>query len=258
MKKIGIERTVRSIEEAGAMNQDQIRKTVEMYVSKEGRSVVLFSTDAMMSVAQKSTMELPAVNENDVLTRIVSVNRLEHKGSPVTVISYTGTLTSAGAKLAAMLAPTCASIRGGYFPGHAALAEVKTQIGGIDVPDHWKNVVVLHKKNALLFSSGKTLQEIGIADVLKQNWSAAKIVANQFNSHILFIGRPSENEKDVFVVTESSIITVDISNYRNWKELKAQPRTISAKTIAFFKEGRTFISLLNNNEIEVSTGAAAA
>lgn len=251
-----IVRTEMPVFQAGSMTKDQIRKTVELFITKKGETAVVLSTDAIMSVAQKTVLPLPDVKENDVLARIVSVNQLRYNGAPIMAVTYTGVMTNMVAKLATALAATCESIRGGYFPGHAVIAETKTQIGGIDAPEHFRNIVVLNKANEILFSSGKTLQKISVANFMKKNWSATKIV-NELNSEILYIGRPSEDEENVFVVTESTIFTVNIVN-KSWSQVKEQSRTVSKKALAYFKEGGAFISLLNDNTLEIATTAAAA
>lgn len=241
---------------AGKMNAQQIRKTVGLYITKKGsEGVIAMTTDIPMSIGQKTVLSLPPVNENDIATRIVSVDQVSHNGAFVPVVTYTGILTYEASAIIAELAPTCASMRGGYFPGHALLSDTKIKVGETNAPAQWKNMIVLHKKNALLFSVGKTLQEISAADFIKQQWRAAKAVS-QLNSQILFIGRPSEDEKNVFVVTESSILTVDISNYKS-KEVKTQPSAFAQKAIAFFKDGKTFVSVLNDGSLELTSAIAA-
>ena len=245
-----------TMQQAGKMGPEQIRRTAALYTKRGNENIFALTTNTQMSISEKTILSLPAVNKREMTTQIVSINQVHHKGTSIPVVTYIGFITNEVNKLVAMLAPTCESIRGGYFPGYATLSETKTQIGGITAPAHFRNIVVLNKKNTLLFSVDKTLQEISVTNFLKQDWSAAKVVS-RLNSEVLFIGRPSENEQDVFVVTESSIFTVDISNYNARKEIKAQPASISQKAIAFFKDGKSFVSLLNNGELEVAPAVAA-
>lgn len=251
-----IAENVMPVHQAGRMPADQIRKTVTLYTKRNNENIFSLTTDTSMSIGEKTVLALPAVSKRDMITQIVSINQLMHKGTAVPVVTYIGSMTEEAKKLIAMLAPTCASIRGGYFPGYATLSETKTQVGGITAPAHFKNVIALNKKGALLFSTNKTLQEISVSAFLKQNWNEAKVVS-RLSSEILSIGRPTEDEKSVFIVTESSIIMADISNYKAWKEIKAQPASISEKAIAFFKDGKSFVSLLNDGSLELTPAVAA-
>lgn len=254
-KTAAIAETTMTTLQAGRMTPDQIRKTAALYMKKGIETIFGLTTDELLSISQKTVLMLPELNKREMSIQIVSINQAQHKGTAIPVVTYVGSMTSEANKLVSMLAPVCASIRGGYFPGYATLSETKTQISGITVPSHFRNMIVLNKKNTLLFSVGNTLQEISVADALKENWNAAKVVT-QLNSEILFIGRPSESEKNVFVVTERSILTVSIENYKAWKEFKAQPASIAQKTLAFFKEGKSYVSVLNNGALEVTPVAA--
>lgn len=243
-----------TMQQAGNMSTDQIRGTVSLYTKRNSKDVFALTTDTKMSIGQKTVLSLPALNKRDLATQIVSINMVKHKGTAIPVVTYIGEMTSEISKVVTMLAPTCASIRGGYFPGLASLSETKTQVGGIAAPSHFRNIVALNEENSLLFSTSKTLQKISVADFLKQNWSAAKVV-NQLSSEILFIGRPSENEKSVFVVTEATIFTVNVEN-KTWSQVEKQPAPVSEKVLAFFKDGKSLISMLNNGSIQMSTVAA--
>lgn len=246
-----------TIHQAGSMSAEKVRKIAGFY-TKRGvtENIFALTTDTQMSISEKTVLALPAVNKRDMTTQIVSINQLMHKGTPVPVVTYIGSMTKEINGVVTMLAPTCASIRGGYFPGYTTLSETKTQIGGITAPTHFKNMIALNKKGTLVFSVSKTIQEISLDAALKQDWNAAKIIS-QLNGEILFIGRPTEDEKNVFVVTESSILTVDISGRNAWKLVKDQPNLTSQKTLAFFKNGDSFVSLLNNGSLEVAPAVAA-
>lgn len=240
--------------QAGNMNANQIRGTVSLYTKRGSKDVFALTTDTKMSIGEKTILALPALNKREIETQIVSINMVKHKGTAIPVVTYIGEMTSEINKVTSMLAPVCASIRGGYFPGLASLYETKTQVGGITAPSHFRNIVALNEENSLLFSTNKTLQKISVADFLKQNWSAAKVV-NQLSSEILFIGRPSENEKNVFVVTESAIFTVNIEN-KAFSQIEKQPAPVSEKVLAFFKDSKSMISLLNDGSVALSVVAA--
>lgn len=254
-KTATITETAMSMSQTGRMTADQIRKTAALYKKKGNEAIFGLTTSELLSISQKTVLSLPELNKRDVAFQIVSINQMQHKGTAIPVVTYIGSMTNEVGKLVSMLAPVCASIRGGYFPGYATLSETRTQIGGITAPSHFRNMIVINKKNTLLFSVSNTLQEISVADALKENWNAAKVVT-QLNSEILFIGRPAENEKDVFVVTERSILTVSIENYKAWKEFKEQPISSAQKILAFFKEGGSYVSVLNNGALEVAPVAA--
>lgn len=243
-----------SATQAGNMNTDQIRNTVALYTKRGSSNLFALITDTPMSIREKTVLALPAVNKADMSSQIVSINMIEHKSAVIPVVTYVGTLPSEANKAIALLAHTCASIRGGYFPGYASLSDTKTQVGGITAPAHFKNMIALNKRGSLLFSVDKTIQEISVADFLKQNWPAAKVI-NPLDSSVLFMGRPSEDEKNVFVVTEADILTVDIVSKR-WSRIKKQPATLSEKAIAFFKDSKSMTSLFNDGSIERSVVAA--